>query len=166
MSITFVTTKSYGTWLPGATRGYVRKGELLPGDPLLLELSRNLLKSRPVYFTQSERLRLFAAMTAACTEFKYRLSDATIESWHLHWILFHNEDPIKRVVGRLKTRMRQALARGKIWTKGYCAEPLFDNLAIGRAQEYIAHHNGCMMLDGRALNPKNPRQSRGLSAAT
>jgi REP element-mobilizing transposase RayT len=149
MAITFVTTTSHGTWLPGEMRGYVRKVHILPGDPKLLELSRKLLKGQPVYFTSEERTRLFAALIAACAEFQYRLSDVTIESWHLHWIMFHGDDSIEKVMGRLKTRMRQALARGKIWTEGYCAEPLFDEVAIETAQEYIARHDGCMMLDGR-----------------
>ena len=117
MAITFVTTTSHGTWLPGEMRGYVRKGNILPGDPKLLEPSRKLLKSEAVYFTSDERHRLFAALITACAEFYYRISDVTIESWHLHWILFHGDDPIEKVMGRLKTRMRQALARGKIWTK-------------------------------------------------
>jgi REP element-mobilizing transposase RayT len=150
MSITFVTTTSHGTWLPG--------------DPALLELSRQRLKSRPVYFTLSERTQLFKALRAACTEFQYRLSDVAIESCHLHWILFHGDDSIEKVVGRLKTRMRQALGRSKIWTEGYCAEPLFDEVAIKQAQEYIARHEGCMMIDGQIIEHSNPRQSRGLPA--
>src|SRR5919106_155814 len=44
MAITFVTTTSHGTWLPGNLRGYVRKGVILPGDAMLLELSRRRLK--------------------------------------------------------------------------------------------------------------------------
>jgi hypothetical protein len=109
---------------------------------------------------------LFDALLRGCAEFGYRLSDATIEAWHLHWILFHGDDPIEKVVGRLKTRMRQALARGKIRTEGYCAEPLFDYAAIEQAQEYIARHAGCMMTDGRVIDRANPRQSRGLPTAT
>jgi REP element-mobilizing transposase RayT len=121
-------------------RGYVRKGHSLPGDPKLLKQSRQLLKSAPVFFSASERDALFATLVSACEEFQYRLSDVTVESWHLHWILFHGDEPIARVVGRLKTRMRQALARGRIWTEGYCAEPLFDAGAVEQAQEYIAKH--------------------------
>ena len=145
MTISFVTTTSYGTWLPGELRGYVRKGELVPGDPKLLDLSRQQLKGSPVYFRLAERLLLFSALRGACDEFHYRLSDVAIESWHLHWILFHGIDEIEDVVGRLKNRLRQSLNRGRIWTKGYCAEPLLDNLAVEQAQEYIARHTGCMM---------------------
>jgi hypothetical protein len=166
MSITFVTTTSHGTWLPGDLRGYVRKGVILPGDAKLLRLSLQQLKGKPVYFSLHERDRLFDALVAGCAEFNYRLSDVAIESWHLHWILFHGDAPIETVLGRLKTRMRQALARGRIWTAGYCAEPLFDNAAIEQAQEYIAHHDGCRMIDGRVIGGANPRQSRGLPTAS
>jgi hypothetical protein len=164
MKISFVTTTSYGTWLPGELRGYVRKGELVPGDLKLLEMSRRHHTGVPVYFNVQERLQLFAALKAACDEFDYRLSDVAIESWHLHWILFHRDDEIEVVVGRLKNRMRQSLNRGRIWTKGFCAVPLFDNLAIEQAQEYVAKHRGCMMSDGRAIRGVNPRRSRGLPA--
>jgi hypothetical protein len=84
MAITFVTTTTYGTWLPGDLRDYVRRGIILPHDPNLLERSRTLLKGQPVFLSAPEREQLFHALLAACTEFHYRLSDATIESWHLH----------------------------------------------------------------------------------
>jgi hypothetical protein len=166
MAITFATTTAYGTWLPGDLRGYVRKGVILPADAKLLELSRQQLKGKAVYFSLHERALLFEALVEGCAEFHYRLSDVAIESWHLHWILFHGDEPIEKAMGRLKTRMRQALGRGKIWTAGYCAEPLFDIAAIEQAQEYIARHGGCMMIDGRVIDGANPRQSRGLPTAT
>jgi len=117
MTISFVTTTSYGTWLPGNARGYVSKGEMLPGDAKLFELSRNQLKKPPIYFSTTDRDRLFSALVASCLEFGYRLSDATIEAWHLHWTFFHGDDAIEAAVGRLKTRMRQALSQGRIWTE-------------------------------------------------
>lgn len=149
MAITFVTTTSYGTWPPGDLRGYVRKGVILAGDPELLAASRRLMQGSPVYFSEPERDQLFVALWAASEEFGYRLSDATIEAWHLHWIVWHDEDAIESVVGRLKTRMRQALGRGRIWTEGYCGVPLYDDTAIEQAQAYIARHDGCRMCDGR-----------------
>jgi len=123
----------------------------------LLEMSRGLLKDAPVRFSVAEQVRLFHSLAAACDEFGYRLSDVTIESWHLHLIVVHGDDKIETVMGRLKTRMRQALARGRIWTEGYCAEPLFDEAAIAQVQEYIARHDGLRMSDGRLV----ARRGRG-----
>jgi hypothetical protein len=164
MTISFVTTTSHGTWLPGDMRGYVRKGVIIPGDPKILALSEKLLKSKPVYFSLLERDRLFDSLVAACGEFHYRLSDVAIESWHLHWILFHDIDSIEKVMGRLKTRMRQALARGYIWTERYSAELLSDNEAIDAAQEYIARHDGCRMSDGRIVDRRTPGRAGGCRA--
>ena len=59
MAISFVTTTSYGSWLPGDLRGYVRRGLILPGDPALMELSRGLMKGAPVTFTLYNHERLF-----------------------------------------------------------------------------------------------------------
>lgn len=164
MTISFVTSTAYGNWLPGDLRGYVRNGRILPGDARLLELSQKKLKSSPICFTMDERWTLFSSLLDACDEFNYQISDVAIESWHLHWILFHRDDTIDIVVGRLKTRMRQALNRGRIWTGGYCGEPLFNDLAIEQAQAYIAGHDGCMMTNGRITVAANPRQSRGLTS--
>jgi REP element-mobilizing transposase RayT len=166
MTISFVTTTSHGTWLPGDARGYVRKGRTLPGDSEVFALSKIRIETPPVCFSLVDRNQLFSALLDPCAEFNYKLSDAAIESWHLHWILFHGNDAIEVVVGRLKNRMRQRLARGRIWTEGYYAEPLFDNNAIEQVQQYIARHAGCRMSDGRIVADGNePRQSRGLTAA-
>lgn len=90
------------------------------------------------------------------------MSDVTIESTHMHWILFHGNDALDVVAGRLKTRMRQSLHRGRIWTEGYCGEPLFDEAAIENARDYIARHPGCVMRNGQLISGGTPRQSRGL----
>jgi hypothetical protein len=161
MTITFVTTTTFGSWLPGDLRGYVRKGEILPADPELLEKSRQKMKQLPVRLTRDDQEKAFEALVAACDEFKYRLSDAAVEPWHLHWILFHADDAIEVMVGRLKTRMRQAIGRGRIWTEGYCAEPLFDDMAVQQAQEYIARHLGCRMTDGKVIGRGTPGRAGG-----
>lgn len=164
MTISFITTTAYGNWLPGDVRGYARQGKILPGEVELAELSRKKLKSPPVHFTLEERWKLFSALVDACNEFQYRISDVAIESWHLHWILFHGDDAVDAAVGRLKTRMRQALNRGRIWTEGFCAEPLLKDFAVEQARAYIADHDGCMMSNGRTITAANPRQSRGLTS--
>jgi hypothetical protein len=73
----------------------------------------------------------------------------------------HGDDAIDVMVGRLKTRMRQSLARGRIWTEGYCGEPLFDDVAVEQAQEYVARHEGCRMTDGKLVGVKTPGGAGG-----
>ena len=149
---TMVTTTSYGTWLPGDARGYVADGQILPGDPKLLDRARSLLAHAPVYFDDAEQDALLDALCDAAVEFGYRLTDVSVESWHLHWLASHGYDLVSTMVGRLKTRMRQALDRGRIWTEGYCHRCLYAPEEIEQCRRYIARHRGCRMLNGKRVS--------------
>lgn len=146
-----ITTTSYGSWLPGDARGYVQRGEILPPAPELAAHASALLKSPPVRFSVAEQAELFDALLNAAAEFGYTLSDASVESWHLHWIVGH-DDPIEVMVGRLKNRLRQRLARGRIWTEGYHWRELTDDAAILSARNYIARHAGARLINGIRVN--------------
>ena len=143
---TMITTTSYGSWLPGDARGYVQRGEILPPAPRLAAHAQSLLKSEPVVFSTIEQAALYQAMMKAAFEFEYRLTDASVESWHLHWIIIH-DDATKAMVGRLKTRMRQALDRGRIWTEGYNFRELKSEEELYVARNYIARHEGSRLIN-------------------
>jgi hypothetical protein len=106
-----------------------------------------LLVQEPLYFTPGQQDCLFDALNGAAVEFGYRLTDVSIESWHVHWIVEHGFDPVKVMVGRLKTRMRQALDGGRAWTTGYCHRCFEDQESLLIARAYIARHPGCRMTD-------------------
>jgi hypothetical protein len=55
------------------------------------------------------------------------------------------------MVGRLKTRMRQALDRGRIWTDGYWHDCLYTENAVRVRRGYIAQHAGARMVDGKII---------------
>ncbi len=139
---TMITTTTYGTWLPGDLRNYVDDGIILPGDPKLLERSRELMTSDSVFLTPSQQRIAFDALLNAATEFGYTLLAVSVESWHAHWLIDHNFDDVKTVAGRLKTRMRQALNCGRIWTRGYDARYCFDRDSVKRRKLYIQRHAG------------------------
>jgi len=154
--VTFVTTTAYGSWLPGDTRGYVQRGEMLPANPSIAKHAKSLLRRPPDPFCHRERAALGSAFLAACMEFAYRPLDLSIEAWHVHWIVQHN-DPAKTMVGRLKNRMRQRLDRGRIWTVGHCHHVSSSDEALVTARKYIRDHPGCRISDGRILVPAADR---------
>jgi hypothetical protein len=104
------------------------------------------MKSDPVYLSPREQAIAFDALRRAADEFGYALLAASIESWHAHWLIDHGRDAVARMAGRLKTRMRQALARGRIWTTGYDARYCFDPDALARRRAYIQRHRGARIL--------------------
>jgi hypothetical protein len=148
---TFVTTTSVGSWLPGDVRGYVNERQHLPSQPALALHAQNLLKKSSVVFSAIEQRELFAAIQLASQEFGYRLTDAVVEAMHLHWIIGH-DDAVEAMVGRLKTRMRQRLNRGRIWTEGYSHRLLFDDDSLYQARNYLTKHDGLRLLNGQLIN--------------
>jgi hypothetical protein len=72
----------------------------------------------------------------------------SIESWHAHWLVDHAFDAVEVMVGRLKTRMRQAVARGRLWTAGYDARYCFDEEAVEARHDYIRRHHGSRAVPG------------------
>ncbi len=149
----FITTTSYGSWLPGDVRGYMENGELLPSTPPLALYAASRMKIQPVQFSDDDAVALHRAIVAAVREFDYRLSDLVIESTHLHWIVSH-DDEMETMVGRLKNRMRQRLGRSRIWTTGYYGRELRDLKGLHDARNYLAQHRGLRMLAGETV----PRQ--------
>ncbi|HEX6960439.1 MAG TPA: hypothetical protein VF175_01120 [Lacipirellula sp.] len=147
---TFVTTTSFGSWLPGDVRGYVDNGKLFPPIPQLEAHIRRNMTQAPVQFSHRDRGELFEALGAASSEFDYRLTDAVVEATHLHWIIGHN-DSVAAMVGRLKNRMRQRLGRGRIWADGFSHRLLFDDDSLYDARQYLTKHNGLRMLAGELV---------------
>ena len=113
----FITWTTYGTWLPGDMRGYVEGGQILPGNPSLLDYAKQRLAKSPVYFTATEQDAVYEALVNASGEFDYLLTDVSLESWHVHWICSHGDDPIPKMVGRLNSQVGTPI----IWpTKRNC----------------------------------------------
>lgn len=139
---TMITTTTYGTWLPGDLRGYVDKGVILPGDPRLVESARGRMPSDAVYLNREERQRAFVSLCSAADEFRYTLLAVTIESWHAHWLIDHGFDEVATMVGRLKTRMRQSIDRGRVWTKGFDKRFCYDERTVNQRRLYIHRHAG------------------------
>jgi hypothetical protein len=152
---TMVTTTTYGTWLPGDLRGYVDRGVILPANPALLQHAKAMLLKDPVYFSRAERDVLFNTIQDAAGEFNYKLYCVSIECWHSHWLIWHGRGAADVMIGRLKTRMRQALTRGKVWTEGHCARSLYSEGAMDIRMRYIQAHEGHRFLPGEL--PWKPR---------
>ena len=71
----------------------------------------------------------------------------SVESWHTHFLLDHGFDTVEAVAGRLKTRMRQAVGIGRMWTTGYDSRFCFAVEAVGKRKRYIERHAGWRPLE-------------------
>jgi len=81
-------------------------------------------------------------LIAGASQYGYTVLAASIESWHVHVLADHGYDSAATVIGRLKTAMRKAVDRGRIWTAGYDKRFCFDAAALSRRRDYINRHPG------------------------
>ena len=71
----FLTWTTYGTWLPGDARGWVRKpGQFQIPDPKLEAVARELMSEEPCILDSEERRLVEKTIQEHCA----------IRSWHLH----------------------------------------------------------------------------------
>lgn len=150
---TMVTTTTHGTWLPGDLRGFVEDGVILPPDPTRLRRSKRLLRREPVMLSATEQSVVADAIIRATGEFSYRLLALSVESWHLHVLVDHGFDPVETMVGRLKTRARQAVNRGRIWTEKYDKRFCYSVDTVRARTAYINRHRGARDLSNAASCP-------------
>jgi hypothetical protein len=148
---TFVTTTSYGSWLPGDPRTWMSDGNIHAPFQPIANAARNDMTGEPVEFSPTEQVKRSNAIQTAALEFAYHLTDLAVEKCHLHWIVIHH-DPVDAMVGRLKNRMRQAVNRGRIWTAGCWDLALDDHEAVEQARAYIRKHPGCRLSNGMVVD--------------
>jgi hypothetical protein len=60
----------------------------------------------------------------------------------MHLLITHGHDRAATVAGRLKTRVRQAVGRGRIWTAGYDKRYCFTDEDVYARIRYIQRHAG------------------------
>ena len=98
--------------------------------------------SAPIMLNADEQRMAFQTLKTAAAEFHYKLLAVSIESWHAHILFVHGADTPPVVAGRLKTRMRQDIGRGRIWTKGFDKRYCYSNTDVATRMAYIQRHPG------------------------
>ena len=110
-----ITWTTYGTWLQGDERGYVKKGKVYSGSEGL---------------SASNRLTM---------------SQDAVQHNHVHMVFAFNAIPISRIVAQYKTAARIALKEtgltGRVWTKGYDKRYCFEKARLDDKIEYVNNHN-------------------------
>lgn len=121
----FITWTTYGTWLPGDSRGWRKwkKGEQQP-QPLLEAWCRDRMKEKPVLLNATQREAVEKAIRDHAAIRGWELHGVSVRSNHVH-VAVTAAAPPKRVRDQFKANGTTALRRipnpirnEKVWTKG------------------------------------------------
>ena len=136
---------TYGSWLQGDKRGFVRDGEILQGDERILELCKKLQKCPTVKLTRQEHAVVEEAILNEAERINHRIEALAICTNHIHLAAQVCDKPIERIVSMYKSAATRTLRcngrTGRIWTKGFDKRFCFTEDDLIRRIKYIQNHN-------------------------
>lgn len=140
-----VTWTTYGTWLRGDRRGYVKDGRILEGDERLVELCKRLQKGQSVKLGRREQEIVRRAILSESDRIGQHIEALAVCTNHLHVAARPCDKSIERIVSMYKsvaTRMLRPVGRsGPIWTTGFDKRFCFTEAELARKIEYVQKHN-------------------------
>jgi REP element-mobilizing transposase RayT len=140
-----VTWTTYGTWLQGDKRGYVKNGQVLPCDKIINEANRKLQKYDSIVLSKNEREVICQTIIDEASFRGQKILALIVCSNHVHLVAEPCKFSIEEAVSVYKNKATSALRKfgrpGRLWTKGFnkrfCFTP--DELVAGI--EYVEKHN-------------------------
>ena len=140
-----LTWTTYGSWLQGDERGYVKDGRILRGDKKVVDLCEKLQKGQPVKLGHDEKDIVRRAILNEAERIGYIIEGLAVCSNHIHLVARYFPEPIGQMVSRFKNVTASALRKhgrvGRVWTRGFDKRFCFDNEDLIRRIQYVKNHN-------------------------
>ena len=140
-----ITLTTYGTWLQGDKRGYVKNGQTCHGNKALMQSNKKSQSQDMVKLTRNQQQVVRKAITEESKLQDQRIYALSVQSNHVHIVAEYTRQPISKIVAYYKKSARLALKaaghNGKLWTKGYDKRFCFDRTALEQRIKYVQDHN-------------------------
>ena len=136
-----VTFTTYGTWLQGHKRGYVKNGETYEESEGLKKANKEAQKDRRFVLPNKSRELVRKAILDEAEILGQEIYAISVSATHVHIAAGVINEPIETAVARYKIRaikkIRSTGIQGKIWTKGFDKRFCFDEEALKARVEYV-----------------------------
>lgn len=140
-----LTWTTYGTWLQGDKRRYVKKGQTLPTNEKLLQANKEFQASETVHLSPQQKKLVRNAIVNEAGKIGQKILALAVYSNHVHLVGEYIPKPVANIVAYYKKAGRLALKAsgnvGKVWTKGYDKRYCFDQKTLQREVQYVQNHN-------------------------
>lgn len=139
-----LTWTTYGTWLQGDKRGYVKNGKILDGDESLFKLCGKLQTDPAFRLRQNEKKIVETAILKEAERIGHSICALVVHSNHVHIAARTCDKSMETVVSMYKSAATRALRRagrgGKIWTSGFYKTFCFTPQELAVKIKYIQKH--------------------------
>ncbi|MBN2019476.1 MAG: transposase [Sedimentisphaerales bacterium] len=139
-----ITWTTYGTWLQGERKGFVKDGEVRGENIAIKKDCEKKLEHKQVRLGNREKKIVKEAIIEAAKRFKQRILAMAVYSNHIHIVCEYVDIPIEVIAGYYKNAGRVALQnsgfKGKVWTAGYDRRFCFSENELKARIEYVNRH--------------------------
>ena len=140
-----LTWGTYGSWLQGDRRGWVKDGAFRGGSRNIERVNSAELLKEAVYLDKKQREIVHEAMTEWARKEGQKILALSVGRCHVHLVLSNRGEHIGELVGRCKIFCRKVLSKhdfcGRLWERGYDKRFCFDEVALQRRIRYVRKHN-------------------------
>ncbi|MCJ7778966.1 MAG: hypothetical protein MUP16_11725 [Sedimentisphaerales bacterium] len=144
-----ITWTTYGSWLQGDFRGYVKDSCVLESSDALQRENVLNLKSGVVQLNQQEQQIVRDAILKESQNLGQEVYALAVCSNHVHIVANRISESIEMVVSHYKNAARLALQAngfvGKVWTRGFDKRFCFTRQSLEKRIRYVEahkkHHN-------------------------
>lgn len=140
-----LTWTTYGSWLQGDERGYVKDGQILQGDKKLVDLCEKFQRGHTVKLRQDEKDIVRQAILNEAARIGYTIEALAVCSNHIHLVGRYSPEPIGQIVSRFKNVTSSVLRKhgrtGRVWTRGFDKRFCFNGEDLIRRIQYVKNHN-------------------------
>ena len=138
------TWTTYGTWLQGDRRGYVKNGTVLEANAELERSNVELLKHDKIKIPKSLRETVENTILKEAEEIGQKVYAIAICSNHVHIVVEGTDERCGYLVGRFKKAATKVL-RGygfsnKVWTKGFDKRYCYNQHELEARIKYVQRH--------------------------
>jgi len=140
-----ITWTTYGTWLQGDERGYVKNGKIYPANANLLQSNKNLQMQDEIQLSKVQQKVVREAILNEAKVQGQHILAISVNATHVHIVAEYISQPISMIVAYYKKAARLALKamghNGKLWTKGYDKRFCFDQETLQWRIKYVQNQD-------------------------
>jgi REP element-mobilizing transposase RayT len=139
-----LTWTTYGTWLQGDERGYVKNGKILEENPKLKKANVESMLRNEVRLNKKQKEIVKEATFKEAEKTQEKILALAVCSNHVHMVMCYTVRPIEKSAGRFKNAARVALQQdgftGRVWARGFDKRYCFDEKSLKNRIDYVERH--------------------------
>ena len=138
------TWTTYGAWLQGDRKGYVKNGTRLEANAELEQSNKELLKHNKIRFPKNLRETVKNAILKEAEEIGQKVYAIAVCSNHVHIVVESIGKSCGYSVGRFKKSATRALRKfgfvSSVWTKGFDKRYCYHQHELEAKIKYVQRH--------------------------